>query len=55
MSKYDFVEIDKLRDLYNAIEDVIFDGGKDIKGLDYDKLNDMSAYLSKILDNQEQE
>jgi len=43
------VEMEKLIKLSDAIEDVLMDGGKDIKGLDYTKLESMSAYLDKII------
>jgi len=43
------VEMKKLIKLSDAIEDVLMDGGKDIKGLDYTKLESMSAYLDKII------
>jgi len=43
------VEMEKLIKLSDAIEDVLMDGGKDIEGLDYIKLESMSAYLDKII------
>jgi len=47
------VEMKKLIKLSDAIEDVLMDGGKDIKGLDYTKLESMSAYLYKIINREE--
>lgn len=39
--------------LFNALEDVIYDGGKDIEGFDYTKLDDLTIYLRQFISDED--